>query len=86
MYITFNLFESNSDEIALRILHRIWNIGNSLKSQGHFYILSGRSRLLHVVGRNITALSNINFQSPNTSKLLNMVHIRHIISTIYTNY
>lgn len=76
------VYETYGDNIAMRMLYRIWHIGDALKQCGHFFIMSGRSRFLHLIG-NSTRQSGA-FSSPNIAlmiplPLLSDVAVRSII-------
>lgn len=37
-------------EYGAKILYRIWNIGEQFRRAGYYFVLSGRSRFLHMMG------------------------------------
>jgi hypothetical protein len=43
-------FEPYGNAIGAAMLYIIWNIGDRLRGQGHFFVMTGRSSLLHIIG------------------------------------
>lgn len=60
------VFEGYNDAVATRMLYRIWHFGDTLKDFGHYFAMSGRSRLLHTVGQEKMCRDNP-FSSPDTA-------------------
>jgi len=65
-------FESTTEHAgyATAMIYEIWNMGTKLKAKGHYFALTGRSSLLHIVGTG--KLQNSTYRSPHTSKLISL--------------
>jgi hypothetical protein len=62
-------FETLLDlERGRKMLQSIWSAAELLRHRGHFFVLSGRSRYLHLIGRQFNRIAN--FESPNTTVLI----------------
>ena len=59
-----------SEDQQPKILYRIWIAAEQLRRRGHYFVLSGRSRFLHVIGTNSYNLENVSFESPNQTVLI----------------
>ena len=57
------IYEKYGDRIASNMIYRLWRVGDALKSVGHFFIITGRSRLLRTIGLNTNRTGH--FSSPN---------------------
>ena len=55
---------------GLSILYRMWFIGENLRSIGHFFVLTGRSSFLHLIGRKVKFEGKPLYDSPNNTVLI----------------
>jgi hypothetical protein len=63
------IFETKCDEErGQKMLYCIWIAAEQLRHHHHYFVLSGRSRLLHFIGKQFNHLSS--FQSPNQTVLI----------------
>jgi len=63
------IFESLAGaETARKMLQCIWGAAEMLRNRGHFFVLSGRSSFLHLVGKQFNRLDG--FESPNATVLI----------------
>ncbi len=58
------------EDLPIKMLYVIWNIGEELRKLHHFYIMTGRSPYLHLVG--CKKLGFPNYSSPNMCFLINL--------------
>lgn len=75
-------FEWYGSEVGIRMIYTIWTIGDSLRSLGHFFAMTGRSTLLRIVGTGV--LDDGEFRSPDRTKAislppLSMVAVRNVL-------
>jgi hypothetical protein len=52
------------------ILYRMWHIGEKFRTNGHYYVLTGRSLHLHTIGKERLSENPTSFQSPSLAELI----------------
>lgn len=58
------------EDLPIKMLYVIWNVGEELRKLNHFYVMTGRSPYLHLIG--CRKLEVPTYSSPNISVLINL--------------
>jgi hypothetical protein len=65
-------FEKNGIDLGRDFLYRIWHIGEALRCDGHFYVMTGRSTQLHNVGISTGERKLGEFVSPTNAVMIRL--------------
>lgn len=56
-------FELHSSQLGVLFLYQLWKIAEVLRDSGHFFVLTGRSAFLHLIGKQFKNPLNLYFTS-----------------------
>lgn len=60
----------HSEDVGRKTLYCVWSAAEKLRNMGHFFVLSGRSRHLHSIGKQFSQDLGPDFGSPNSTRLI----------------
>ena len=67
-------YELPCPEIGIRFLYRLWNVAERLRDRGDFFVITGRSAYLHLIGKNsdFHLRPSVGYESPNNTILISL--------------